>query len=236
MKVNTKQIKATNTAVETDYLKPLVVRASDCYKLMTNPAKKSSTLSQTTKAWLKEEAVAQVLGIKKTVLTKAIVKGVVCEFDSINLFNKVMDTNYHPSFETREQHGFRGTPDLIGNDCIIEIKTSWSASTFPFFQEDVEKQVKKAGHHWQCRVYMMLFGISRAVVSYCLVDTPNSDLYLTPFDTTDMHRFEGIVDHQKRVSLSQVIERDKAIEQQMLQRYEIANHYYQNYLKEIYNK
>ena len=118
----------------------------------------------------------------------------------------------------------------------MEIKTSWDATTFPFFRDDLMRRIKRAGYDWQCRVYMMLFDIDRAVVSYCLVDTPNSDLFLNRWDNKTLHRFDGIVEEKKRVTVSEIIERDLAIEQQMKEQYALANIFYKNYLEELYNK
>lgn len=226
----------TKTVAHPVLFKPLTVHASLCHKLMVTPKAKNQQLGQTTKTWLKEEAVAQVLGLRNTVVTKHIAKGLACEGKSIDLYNKVMRTNYTKNYETREEHGFRGTPDLLTNDGIVEIKTSWDATTFPFFKDDLDMRIKKAGYHWQCRVYMMLFGISQAVVCYCLVDTPEGEMFLNKWDNLSLHRFDGKVAEQKRISVSEVIHRDAAIEQKMLDQYAVANNYYQSYLKEIYNK
>lgn len=223
-------------AVQESYIKPLTVYASECHKLMMKPQKLKDGLALTTKTWLKEEAVAQVLGLRKTVVTRQIIKGLVCEGKSIDLYNQVMKTNYPKNIKTIDKYGFRGTPDLIGKDGIIEIKTSWDATTFPFFRDDLMKRIKRAGYDWQCRVYMMLFDIDRAVVSYCLVDTPNSDLFLNRWDNKTLHRFDGIVEEKKRVTVSEIIERDLALEQQMKEQYALANIFYKNYLEELYNK
>ena len=236
METNNQTFTNNSQATQQSYNKPLIVYASECHKIMTQPQKLKDELSQTTKTWLKEEAVAEVLGMRKIVLTKPIIKGMMCEGNSIDLYNQVMHTNYKKNEVTKEENGFRGTPDLITDEGIVEIKTSWDASTFPFFQEDVSKRIKKGGYHWQCRVYMMLFNIDKAVVSYCLVDTPHDPLFFDEGDSRALHRFDGVVAANKRISLSQVIERDKAIEQKMLERYELANRYYQNYLNELHNK
>ena len=224
------------TVVQESHINPLTVYASECHKLMMKPQRLKDGLAQTTKTWLKEEAVAQVLGLRKTVVTRQIIKGLVCEGKSIDLYNHVMKTNYPKNSKTIDKYGFRGTPDLITDEGIVEIKTSWDATTFPFFRDDLSRRIKKAGYDWQCRVYMMLFDIDRAVVSYCLVDTPQSDLLLDRWDNTTLHRFDGIVEEKKRVTVSEIIERDLAIEQKMKERYALANIFYKNYLEELYNK
>ena len=220
--------------------KPLIVAARDCYKLMTNPRSKEDELSETTKSWLKELAVEEVLGIRNSVDTKPMMKGALCVHESVDLYNQVMTSGYKKNSVTREKYGFRGTPNLLGNDFVIKITTSWDATTFPFFQDEANKLVKKSGYDWQCRVYMMLFGKNKAAVSYCLVDTPSEtpqgDVLLNKWDDCTLHRFDGIVDAQKRVSIAEVMERDTTIEQKMLERYVVANRYYQRYLEELHNK
>ena len=196
----------------------------------------SDELSETTKSWLQEMAVEEVMGIHNLIYTKPIIKGIVCEYDSIDLYNKVMFTHFSKNSVGIEKNGFKATPNLLDDDYAIKIVSSWDATTFPFFEEDVTKQIKKGGYDWQCRVYMMLFGISRSFVSYCLVDTPKGDLFLQGWENETLHRFNGNADAQKRVSISKVIERDTSIEQEMRERYEIANRYYQNYLEELYYK
>lgn len=221
-------------------MKPLIVPARDCFKLMTNPRNKADELSETTKTWLKEKAVEEVLGLRKTIDAKPMIKGVLCKHESIDLYNTVMHTNFIKNTLTKENHGFRGRPDLLDERCAMKIVTSWDATTFPFFRDEVCKQIKKGGYDWQCRVYMMLFGVSTARMSFCLVDTPkvnsNGEPLLYKWDDISLHTFDGIVDSRKRVSLSKIIERDISIEQNMRERYAVANRYYQKHLAELHYK
>ena len=130
----------------TTEIKQLIVHASECHKLMTNPKRKGDELSETTKKWLKEKAVEEVLGLRKKITTKPMIKGTVCEQKSIDLYNKVMLTNYQKNSLSKEQNGFTGTPDLLGKERVVEIKTSWDASTFPFFKDEVNKLIKRSGY------------------------------------------------------------------------------------------
>ena len=229
-----------NKQTQNIHLKPLRVNAYECHKLMTNPQRKSDELSETTKTWLKEKAVEEVLGLRKIVATKPMLKGILCEQNSIELYNAVKKSNLKKNEITKEKHGFIGTPDLLCESGVVEIRTSWDATTFPFFKDEVNKLVKKYGSDWQCRVYMMLFGIERATVVYCLVDTPtetpSGEILLNKCDNWSLHRVDGRVNAKKRISSSETIERDISVEQKMKERYAIANQYYQKYLNEIYYK
>lgn len=220
--------------------KQLTIPARDCFKLMTNPRNKSDELSETTKTWLKEKAIEASLGIRHRVETKPIKKAQICKDDSIALYNKVTNKDYIKNTLIKVKNGFSGKPDLLGDDCAIKITTSWDATTFPFFRDEVSKLIKKAGLEWQCRAYMMLFDTTKAWISYCLVDTPcatpKGELLLSKWDNWTLHRFDNKVDAHKRVSTSEVIERDAALEKKMLERYKVANRYYQKYLEEIERK
>lgn len=220
--------------------KPLMVHASECYRLMTYPRNKGDELSETTKSWLKEKAVEEVLGLRNRANTQPMIKGALCKQASIDLYNKVKRSNYKKNSVTLENCGFCGTPDLLGVDCVVKIVTSWDATTFPFFGDEVSRLIKKWGHDWQCRVYMMLFDKNSAAVSYCLIDTPtvtpDGEPLLHEWDDTTLHRFDGKVDAQKRVSTSEVMQRDRLMELKMLERYAVANRYYRNYLAELHNK
>ena len=67
MNANNKSNTDEKQAPQNSFLKPLIVRASECYKLMTKARNKGDELSETTKTWLKEKAVEEVLGLKKIV-------------------------------------------------------------------------------------------------------------------------------------------------------------------------
>ena len=236
MKTDSKFVIDQNMKDQMSYIKPLIVNAGECYKLMTNPQKKSDELSETTKTWLKEKALTQVLGIQSTAVTKHYIKGMMCIQKSIDLYNQVMRTNHKESEFATIKNGFRARPTLLSKNWAIKIVSSWDAGTFPFFREDVNKCVKRRGLDWQCRVYMMVCDVQRAFVCYCMVDTPHGDVLLDKWDDMMLHNLENKVVAHKRISISEVIERDLFIEQKMRERYAIANRYFQNYLEEIYNK
>ena len=206
----------------------LTVRASETRQLMTSGDK----ITATTLTWLKEKAVAQVLGITTFVATKQMTKGLDCEQASIDLLNAVMFEDFKKNSDRIEKNGFTGSWDIRKDNVIRDIKTSWSASTFPFFQDDAEQAVKKSGYDWQMRVYMMLTGADVAFVDYCLITTPEE--LLTDWDDWELHH----VDHipiTKRVT-SVRIERDLEIEQKMLDKYELANTLYQGFIHELNKK
>ena len=61
-----------------------------------------------------------------------------------------------------------GTPDLILEDSVRDIKCSWGVDTFPLLDEDIPNK----DYYWQLMGYMALTGKRKAFLDYCLVDTP----------------------------------------------------------------
>lgn len=206
----------------------LTVRASETSKLMTSGEK----ITATTLTWLKEKAVSQVLGLTSFVETKQMAKGLNCEQDSINLLNAVLFEDFKKNTDRIEKNGFTGSWDILKDGVIRDVKTSWSAATFPFFLEDAEKAVKQSGYDWQMRVYMMLTDSDIAYVDYCLIDTPEE--LLTDWDDWELHHVSHIPVTKRVTSVK--VERDLELEKMMLDKYEIANTLYEGFIHELNNK
>lgn len=206
----------------------LKVRASETKNLMTSGDK----VTTTTLTWLKGKAVAEVLGLTSYIITKPISKGLDCEQDSIDLLNAVLFEDFKKNAERIEKNGFTGSWDILKDGVIRDIKTSWSAATFPFFLEDAEKAVKQSGYDWQARVYMMLTDTSIAYIDYCLIDTPEE--LLTDWDDWELHHVSHIPVTKRVTSVR--VERDKDLEKMMLDKYEIANTLYEGFIHELNNK
>jgi hypothetical protein len=85
---------------------------------------------------------------------------------------------------------------------------------------------------WQLRGYMMLWNKPKASIRYCMISTPDS--LLKDWDNKKIHKVDHI-DPASRISTVS-IERDEALEEKMLERYEVANKYYKQYLNELLNK
>ena len=148
----------------------LIVRASECSKMMTKSRTKSQPLGDTTLTWIKDKAVEAVLGHKKDFSNKYMDKGIEVEDESIKLLNKVLFTNYEKHKGRINTEVFTGECDILTKDHVRDIKSSWSLETFPFYEDDAIKAVKKSGYDWQVRMYMLLYGVDVAYVDYCLVN------------------------------------------------------------------
>ncbi len=209
----------------------LTVRASECAKMMTRSRTKSEPLGDTTLTWLKEKAIESVLGVRKTISNKYMEKGTIVEPDSIELLNTVLFTQYKKHDQRINTEGFTGECDILANDHVRDVKSSWSIETFPFFVEDAEKAVKKSGYDWQVRMYMMLYGVDTAYIDYCLVSTPDD---LIGWDSEEIHKVDHI-EVTKRVTTVK-IERCEKKEAEILEKYNLCNEKYKELIQELQDK
>jgi hypothetical protein len=146
-------------------------RASQMGKIMTNPRSKSEVISKTAKSRIEEAFLESSFGIKKEFWSKATTKGIEVEDDSIQLAGRKLGLfNLQKNEESFENDYFTGTPDVITSDLIIDVKSSFSGSTFPWFNEPDDIPTKDYFFQLQC--YMALTGIKHSALIYCLVDAP----------------------------------------------------------------
>ena len=146
----------------------LKIRASQVGKLMSNSRTKGE-ISKTAQTYLQELAVENTFGIKKQINSRYLQKGNECEDASIELAERVLELGFIYKNELFfENDWIKGTPDVITDKLILDVKTSWSIDTFPFFETDIPNK----DYYWQLQAYMWLTDRDNAILAYCLVDTP----------------------------------------------------------------
>jgi hypothetical protein len=205
----------------------MIFRCSSLAKLMTNPRNKSESLSETAKSYIKQLAKENFYGYTSKIETKQMRKGTEYEMESIALVNSVWFGSNFIKNQLRETQGYlSGHPDIITDDSIIDIKTSWSLETFPALPEDADS------YEWQVRGYMYLFNKPRAFVIFCMIDT--DDELLSDWDNKDIHKVSHI-DPTKRITVVNY-ERDGVLEELMLSRLRDASEFYSQYMQQLNNK
>lgn len=141
-------------------------RPSCLGKLMVDPRSKKESLSETTKSYLKEIYIEEMFGRKREITSKYMEKGTMVEEDSISLASSVLDVMLLKNEETLENDYIKGTPDLVFDSQVWDIKSSWDIWTFA--NADGENK----DYYWQLRGYTWLMGLSKAKLVYCLVNSP----------------------------------------------------------------
>ena len=150
------------------------IRASATGKLMVNPRAKNETLSETTKSYIQEWAKEQIYGVKNQIKSKYLDKGLMLEDTAIDKAIEWLDLPFTMKNEKFfEDDFFCGTPDLIVNDVVYDIKCSWSCFSFPLF----ENEIPTKDYFYQLQTYMHLTGCKKAVLTYVLLNTPEELTY-----------------------------------------------------------
>jgi hypothetical protein len=149
-------------------MKIFKARASMMGALFTEPRAKKDLLSATCESYLQEWYLENKWGIKSGFSSKYTDKGISMEEEAISMYNRVFYANCVKNDEWFEDEYCTGTPDIVTDDEIIDIKNSFSVKTFPFF----DKNLPNKGYFYQLQTYMRLTGKSKAKIVYCLLDTP----------------------------------------------------------------
>lgn len=193
-------------------------RASQIGKLMTTSRSKTDVLSQTAKSYIEQLAKEDFFGYTSPLVNRYLDKGTNQELESINLLNSVRFENYEKNTQRIENDFITGECDILTNDKIIDIKTSWSLDTFPELPEDIDSKE----YEFQGRAYMMLYNRFEFELVFCMVST--WDEFLTQYDDKAIHKVDHI-DPAKRIT-SITFERDLELERQMIERCQLATEYY----------
>ena len=147
----------------------LKIRCSAIGKIMTNARSKSEVLSKTCKSYLEELALEEVYGIRKEFSSRYTDKGNEVERESIDLAQDVLDMGFmYKNTEFFENDFLTGTPDVNTDTCLLDVKSSYDASTFPFFADEIPNK----DYMYQLQGYMALTGKRKSILAYCLVNTP----------------------------------------------------------------
>ena len=147
------------------------LRASAGGMLLTDPRSKTELLSQTSKSYVDQWMKEQIYGVKKEISSKYISKGIDQEDEAIDKAIEWLDLPFALKNEAHfENDHFTGTPDLLVEDMVIDIKNSWDCFTFPLF----EKECPNRDYYAQLQIYMHLTGKRKAMLCYVLLDTPET--------------------------------------------------------------
>ena len=165
-------------------MKEFKIRASASGKLMTRPRSKSEVLSKTTKSYLQEWTKEQIYGVRKSIKSKYLDKGNQVEDAAIDYASAEKGWLFaEKNEEYFEDEFFCGTPDVILDDKIIDIKSSWDCFSFPLFFNGIPNK----DYYYQLQTYMYLTGKTKAQLVYVLMNTPEELTFEESFDYTEIN-------------------------------------------------
>jgi hypothetical protein len=215
------------------------VRCSALGKVMTSPRSKSEILSQTAKTYVEEQVLLAKYGIVKTFNSRYTDKGNLVEDESIKLASEVLELGFILKNDEHFSNDWvTGTPDVNTANYVLDVKSSWDATTFPFFATEIPTK----DYYYQLQGYLWLTNKTKALLVYCLVNTPldmvqdeirrahwNANLLEESLDLIDevqkRHNFDHIPDN-RRVKVFEV-ERDDEVIEQIKERVELCREYYE---------
>lgn len=174
-------------------------RASSLPDLMTNSRSKSEPLSETAKELIRRCWIREVFNREEVVYTPAMVKGTICEKDSIGLLQIKTGEIYYKNDIKYENEFITGTPDIVNGTSVYDIKTPFTIFTYA----KVDAKQAEKDYYWQLAGYAWLTGKSKASLVYCLVNTPEKmlekEIYKAGAETEEevnriiqLHNFDDI--------------------------------------------
>jgi len=205
----------------------MLIRCSSLPKIMTTSRSKSEILSETAKSYIKQIAKEDYFGYYSELDNKYINKGKRCEDESIELLNSVLFTNFIKNKTRLNSDVLTGEADIVADNEIIDIKTSWSLDTFPAISDDINAK----DYEMQLRGYMMLYNKEKASVCYCMVDTPED---LITFEQVQLHEVSHITPEKRVTILS--FTRDLNIEKEIEEKCKASIEFYKEYINKLENK
>lgn len=208
-------------------MREILFRCSSIGRLMTEPKTlKEGPLSVGARTYIRELAQQEIFGIEFEFSSKETQKGIEVEDESIALLNRVRGLNLAKNAERKTNGFITGECDLF-NDAERrghDLKSSWSAKTFPGWPEDCEDKL----YEWQMRGYMMLWDADEWEVNYALVDTPER---LIGYEPLQIHVVGHIPENQRLTTW--LVERDAAKEEAIRVKVGHARDYYARIVKEF---
>ena len=219
-------------------MKALKIRCSAIGKIMATPRSKTELLSQTAKTYIHELVLQEKYGIRKEFSSRYTDKGNAVEDLSISLVNDVLDVEFiYKNEDYFENDYIKGTPDVNTEKVLLDVKSSWDATTFPFFDTEIPNK----DYFYQLQGYMWLTGKQQSMLCYCLVDTPELmvedeirrthwklNLMEESLDLRDEIQKKHIFSHipkNRRVKVFYV-QKDEAVIERIKEQVELCREYY----------
>lgn len=149
---------------------PFKIRCSSLGRLMGGFERPKAELSEDAKSVITEIAIKNKYGREILMSSKETMKGNAVEDDSIALYSKVKGIPYIKSRKYYENDYLTGHVDLRDTEKVIDIKSPYSLQTYA-------KAKMTPEYAWQLTGYMILTGLARAELAYCLVNAPDALIF-----------------------------------------------------------
>ena len=150
------------------------IHCSSLGKLLTSPKSKAdieaNNLSQTAKTHLIEVYARELYDFKKELNNKFIAKGNEVEEEGINELSLHLRYPMEKNEITYSNEHLVGTPDIVTNNLVIDLKSSFDWITF---LSNIPSELDPM-YVAQVNGYLDLLGYDTGYIAYILLDTPES--------------------------------------------------------------
>lgn len=121
----------------------------------------------TAKSYIQDCWLFDNFGYEEPVVTNEMLKGMMCEDEAIDIVCRQIDGGFRVKNNDQfEDDHFTGTPDIITEPIVEDLKCSWTLRTF------VEASDGNPLYYAQGQAYLALTGCSLFRLIYVLVETP----------------------------------------------------------------
>lgn len=207
-------------------------RCSSLSNLIGTPKLKGEVLTNDAKSAVRKAVKEDLTNTRKFKGNIATEKGCLLEDLAIEMSGKMR-------FRKLTKHVGRVSNDLITGECdvldkknrlILDTKCSQDIDTHPWFADEAQEKVKKAGYDWQMQGYMWLYECEVAHVDFWLLPTPPE--LLNSWDDIDylVHAVNAI-DIRDRLT-TVVVHRDEEMIRKIQERIPHCQNYYKALLDE----
>lgn len=151
------------------------IRCSAIGKIMTNPRTKGEGLLSKTCISFLESWVNEIIYQRRVDFSsKQTAKGITVEDEAIIYASGFLNAGLISKNQSRYENEYMtGEPDLVTDDEVIDIKSSWSHATFPLYA----RELPESDYEWQVTGYMALCEKAKGRVVYCLMSMPEEMIY-----------------------------------------------------------
>lgn len=208
------------------------VRASKARELCsTDRSQKAHTFGETALKVIRSQVLYDVYGFYLSTDNRTTSKGINLEQTGVELVNDLFFLDGVKNTERKTDDHFTGECDILLDDCIRDIKCSWSLESFPLNDKEVQKLTKNRGYDYQAQVYMHLYDRDICHIDYVLLPTP-IEMCKNEQEITMLHHLVRQMPQEKRIRTI-AIERNRTLIEKLKERVEMAQEHYLDLLKSL---
>lgn len=123
----------------------------------------------TAMSYIREVWMRNTYAYDEPLVSNEILKGLMCEDEVVGIITRQINGGFRVKNEEQfEDDYFTGTPDIVLDDAIEDVKCSWTLRTF------IETRKPDPLYYSQGQIYMAMTGRKTFRLCHVLVDTPKA--------------------------------------------------------------